>query len=113
MTATKKHKRFSVSLLCFLCFFVAGFCYAQSPTVTKVDPPSWWARHSINPVRLLVRGTNLRSARVTSTNPELRVSDVSANERGTYLFVNVEIGSSLRPGTYSLLVQNATGSTRI
>src|SRR6185369_13794446 len=98
MTATKKHKRFFVSLLCFLCFFVAGFCYAQSPTVTKVDPPSWWAKHTINPVRLLVRGTNLRGARVTAMNPELRASVVSVNESGTYLFVDVEISPSLRPG---------------
>ena len=89
MTATKKHKRFFVSLLCFLCFFVAGFCYAQSPTVTKVDPPSWWAKHTINPVRLLVRGTKLRGAHVTAMNPELRASVVSVNESGTYLFVDV------------------------
>jgi len=113
MTATKKHKRFSVSLLCFLCFFVAGFCYAQSPTVTKVDPPSWWAKHTINPVRLLVRGTNLRGARVTAMNPELRASVVSVNESGTYLFVDVEISPSLRPGKYPLLVESAGGSTMI
>ncbi len=116
MTATKKHKkhkRFSVSFLCFLCFFVAGFCYAQSPTVTKVDPPSWWAKHTINPVRLLVRGTNLRGARVTAMNPELRASVVSVNESGTYLFVDVEISPSLRPGKYPLLVEHASGSTMI
>jgi len=37
---------------------------AAQPTVTKVEPPSWWAGHSINPVRLLVRGTNLKGASV-------------------------------------------------
>ena len=32
---------------------------AGAPHVTKVEPPSWWPGHSINPVRLLVRGTSL------------------------------------------------------
>src|SRR5919206_1748487 len=113
MKATKKHKRPSLSVLCFLCFFVAGSAYSQTPTVTKVDPPSWWAKHTINPVRLLVRGTNLNGAKVRSLNPELRVSEVSVNEKGSYLFANVEISPSLRVGTYPLLVENARGSTMI
>jgi len=116
MTATKKHKKhkgFSLSLLCFLCLFVAGFCLAQSPTVSKVDPPSWWAKHTINPVRLLVRGENLRGARVRPLNPEMRASEVSVNEGGKYLFVDIEISPSLRPGAYPLLVESANGSTMI
>jgi len=107
----KKHKRCSLIFLCLLCFFVAT--YAQTPTVTKVDPPSWWARHTINPVRLLVRGTNLKGANVRSLNPELRVSEVSVNEKGSYLFANVEISPSLPAGKYPLLVENASGSTMI
>ena len=107
----KTHKNFLVLLLCFLCLFVAA--YGQAPSVTKVDPPSWWTKHSINPVRLLVRGTNLRGAKVTSMNPELRAANVSVNEHGTYLFVDVEISPSLRPGKYPLLVESATGSTMI
>lgn len=116
MKATKKHKihkRFSLS---FLCFFVTVFCsvtYAQTPVVTKVDPPSWWARHTINPVRLLVRGVGLRGARVRSLNSAMRASRVSVNEKGSYLFVDVEISPSLRPGKYPLLVENASGSTMI
>src|ERR1051325_11184705 len=116
MTATKKHKSFSLIILYLLCFFVAGSCsstYAQAPSVTKVDPPSWWARHPINPVRLLVRGTNLAGASVRSSNPQLRVSEVSVNAKGSYLFANVEISSSLPAGKYPLLVESASGSTTI
>src|ERR1043166_6386748 len=115
MKATKKHKRFALTLLCLLCFFVAVFCsiYAQAPSVTKVDPPSWWARHTINPVRLLVRGANLTGAKVRSLNPDLRVSEVSVNAKGSYLFVNVEISAPLPAGKYPLLVESASGSTMI
>jgi neopullulanase len=37
---------------------------AQAPTVEKVEPPNWWSGHSINPVRVLVRGRNLAGARM-------------------------------------------------
>jgi glycosidase len=112
--ATKKHKNhkwFSLKFLYLLCLLVVQSTYAQNPTVTKVDPPSWWARHTINPVRLLVRGTNLSGASVTSSNSEVRVSGVSVNDRGTYLFVDVEISPYLPPGTYPLIVATRTGST--
>jgi len=114
MAATKRHrshKMFLSILLCVLCFSVTGF--SQTPTVTKVDPPSWWAKHAITPVRLLVRGANLRGARVRPLNPELRTSEVTVNERGTYLFVDLEISPSLRPGMYPLLLESKSGSTMI
>src|SRR6185436_13158078 len=106
MTATKrhiKHKSFSSIVLCLLCLFVAD-SFGQAPSVTKVDPPSWWAKHTINPVRLLVHGANLRGAHVKAMNSEMRVSGVSVNERGTYLFMDVEISPSLDPGKYPLVV---------
>jgi neopullulanase len=112
----KRHKRSSLKSLCLLCFFVAvssSLTNAQTPAVTKVDPPSWWANHTINPVRLLVRGAGLRGARIRSLNPKLRASEVSVNERGTYLFVDIEISPSLSPGKYPLLLENAGGSTTI
>lgn len=88
--------------------------HAQAlPQITKVEPPSWWANHSINPVRLLVRGSNLGGARVRSMSPQLEVSDVRINSRGTYLFVNVKIGRNARPGDYRLQVETANGTATI
>jgi neopullulanase len=92
-------------LLCAAC--------VSAQTVTKVDPPSWWANHSINPVRLLVRGTNLSGARVSSASQALSVSNVSVNEKGTYLFADVMIGPSTRPGEYPLSVETANGRAAI
>jgi glycosidase len=101
-----------VSVFISLCSPAVVFAI-QGPSVTKVDPPSWWANHTINPVRLLVRGTNLNGARVSSDNPALRVSRVFVNQRGTYLFVDVDISRSARPGKYSLLVQTPSGRSNI
>jgi len=92
-------------LLCAAC--------VSAQTVIKVDPPSWWANHSINPVRLLVRGTNLTGARVSSANPALSVSNISVNEKGTYLFADLTITQSTRPGEYPLSVETANGRATI
>jgi hypothetical protein len=100
-------------MLIFWCSVFCSATNAQNPSVTKVDPPSWWAKHTIRPLRLLVRGTNLRGAHVRALNPEMLVSEVSVNERGTYVFADVEISPSLRPGKYPLLLETASGSTMI
>jgi neopullulanase len=85
----------------------------RSPTVLKVEPPSWWARHSINPVRLLVRGKNLNGARVRSSSGATQVSGVLVNRAGTYLFVTVRISLSARPGSYPLTLTTPHGNTTI
>ena len=60
-----------------------------------------------------MRGANLRGAHVKASNSEMHVSGVSVNERGTYLFMDVEISPSLDPGKYPLVVESASGSTMI
>ncbi|HEX6649039.1 MAG TPA: alpha-amylase family glycosyl hydrolase, partial [Pyrinomonadaceae bacterium] len=95
-------------------FLVLAFVSSVSAqTITKVDPPSWWANLTTNPVRLLVRGTNLSGASVSSSNAALRVSKVSVNEKGTYLFADVDISESTRPGDYQLDVATPNGRTTI
>lgn len=86
---------------------------AQAPEVTKVEPPSWWANHTINPVRLLIRGTNLTGARVQATRPQTLVSAVRVNPNGTYLFVDVRIKPSAMPGDYPLILETGRGRTKV
>jgi glycosidase len=84
-----------------------------APFVSKVEPHSWWAGHTINPVRLLVRGKNLAGARVVSTRPGTKASDIRVNRSGTYLFVNVTISQNALPGPYPLKLVTQNGSTPI
>ena len=85
----------------------------SAPSVSKVEPPSWWARHNINPVRLLVRGKNLGGARVRSASPAIQTSQVLVNKNATYLFVNVTISPTARPGLYPLTLTTPHGATTI
>ncbi len=110
MKAVLFHSLRRLSLLLSFIFVAASLCAAQGrPEVLKVDPPNWWAGHSINPVRLLIRGRGLEGARVeaisftpaTATGSRevgITTGLVRANERGTYLFLDVYVEPTARPG---------------
>jgi glycosidase len=83
------------------------------PVVSKVEPPSWWAGHTLNPVRLLVRGKNLRGASVEPGKSGFRLSETRFNEPGTYLWVNVDIDPTAQIGEHSLLVKTEAGEAKI
>ena len=86
--------------------------FAQSaPTVTKVDPPSWWANHTINPIRLLVRGKNLSGARVRSGNARLTVTN--PGQSANYLFLDLHISPGTQPGKYALLLETKAGTAEV
>jgi neopullulanase len=89
----------------------AAVCAAQGPpSVEKVEPPNWWAGHSINPVRVLVRGKNLSGARVETVGQGISAGLVRVNERGTYLFVDIFIEPTAKPGARRLRIRSAGGS---
>ncbi|HKP87302.1 MAG TPA: alpha-amylase family glycosyl hydrolase [Blastocatellia bacterium] len=97
-----------------LLLFVASTGAAEgAPEVLKVEPPNWWAAHTVNPVRLLVRGHNLSGARVTATRAEAQPSAAVVNPAGSYLFVSVAINPAARPGEYPLTLETASGKTSI
>ena len=100
-------------LVCLLASVVAGAEPQGPPSVAKVEPPSWWARHTINPVRLLVRGRNMQGARIRATRAGTTVSNVFVNEGGTYVFMDVNIQASAGPGSYPLVLETPQGKTTI
>ncbi|HYP52841.1 MAG TPA: alpha-amylase family glycosyl hydrolase, partial [Pyrinomonadaceae bacterium] len=101
--------RLSLVLLSLLSF--ASAASAQSPQVTKVEPPNWWAGHSINPVRVMLRGRNLAGARVEPVGAGLRTGLVRVNDSGTYLFVDVFVERDAAPGARRLRVTSSNGTT--
>lgn len=81
---------------------------AQSaPTIAKVEPPDWWVGHSVNPVRLLIRGTGLGGARLSCGALRCGVPTFSA--AGTYAFVDVTIPAGTAPGRFPLALSTAGG----
>jgi glycosidase len=86
---------------------------SSAPQIIKVEPPNWWANHSINPVRLLVRGANFQNAKVFSKTNLLKISNVKTNPRGDYLFFDVTIAKNAKPAKYDFEVSTANGRATI
>src|SRR5215208_8510951 len=99
-----------LSPLMFVCV-ASAVCAAQRlPSVAKVEPPDWWAIHSINPVRVMLRGQNLGGARVEAVGQGIRTGLVRVNEAGTYAFVDVFVDEDSKPGSRLQRVSTAVGT---
>ncbi len=107
----KPLKHIFLGTLIFL--FISSIVFAQAPSVEKVEPPNWWGNHTINPVRLLVRGGNFKNAKVKSQDKNLKVSNIRVNENGTYIFFDVEISKGAKVGKYQFEVSNSNGKSMI
>jgi len=83
---------------------------AQPPEVLKVEPPSWWANHSINPVRVMIRGRNLSGAQVEAVGLGIKTGLVRVNQMGTYVFVDVFIDTDAKPGVRTLKIKTPAGT---
>ncbi len=107
----KIQTKFFCILLIFLCSL--SVFSQNSPTITKVEPPNWWANHSINPVRVLVRGENFQNSSVKSLDKNLKISNVRINSRGDYVFFDVEIPQNFKSGKYNFEISNSSGKSII
>ncbi len=83
------------------------------PEVSKVEPPNWWVGHTVNPVRLLVRGNNLQGSSVVSADRSLKVSNIRVNTQGTYLFFDLTIPPKSKPRKVEFEVSNSGGKATI
>src|ERR1051325_8223367 len=79
-------------------------------TVSKVEPPNWWVRHTRNPIQLLLTGTELRDAAVSTAARGFRTQVRAVSSNGHYLFAYVTIESSVRAGKYRFDVKGPAGS---
>src|SRR5215212_1986801 len=110
MTQIMKNRSALIRLFCVHLWLTLTVA-AQAPEILRVDPPSWWSRSTVNPVRLMIHGRNLQGARVDVQG--LRIINIpKINERGTYIFVDVFIAPDAPAGERSLTVITPRGSAR-
>jgi glycosidase len=77
-------------------------CGTLPAAVQKVEPPSWWPGHSVNPVRILLTGTKLSGTRIVTGSTSLRAGPVRTTEDSRYAFFDLTITPGARPGSYTL-----------
>ena len=109
---TFKYSAMLFFLICVICVNLR-LAFGQAPEILKVDPPSWWSRSSVNPVRLMIQGRNLQDARVEVHGTGLRITNPpKINDRSTYIFVDLFIAPTAQSGYRALSVTTPRGSIR-
>jgi glycosidase len=90
-----------------------GEAAALPPEVGGVEPPGWWPGHSLDPLRLLVRGRNLGGAEVEAAGPGLEARPARVSEAGTYLFLDLHIDPAASPGPRRIRIRTAGGGVEV
>jgi glycosidase len=82
-----------------------------APKVDKVEPPNWWTPHTLNPVQVLLTGSDLGGAVVTTASKGFKIEVRKVSENGHYLFLYLDIGKDAQTGTHRFQVKSAGGAT--
>ena len=81
-----------------------------APQIGKVEPPSWWPRHSIATVRVLVRGRDLAGARIASAPGLSVVGEPRASASGTSILFDLAVDPAATPGPRRLRLTTPGGA---
>ncbi len=104
---------------------LASFCAAAPPPVARavardarpvvlqVEPPNWWLRHSLNPVRVMIHGRNLDGARVEVAGDGLTAGPAVVNETGHYVFVDLRVDEKAEAGSRTLRIVTTAGAAEV
>ena len=90
---------------------LSAACAAAAPRITKVEPPNWWTPHTLNPVQILLTGTELSGAVVSTAAKGFKIEVRQVSENGHYAFLYLDIGKDVRPGTHVFSVKTPSGTT--
>lgn len=99
------------ALSCFFLFFLTSV-QAQKPKLERMDPPNWWTNMQHDKVQILLYGSNLGGATVTTDHPSVKILKVNSVENPNYLFVDVEIPTNSRPGAVNFQVKTKGGKVK-
>ena len=111
---TKRTRTFLVAF-CVISWIILGTTLSSAqaqPAVSRVEPPSWWTQSTLNPVRLLISGKNLKGARVQLSGRGVQpASAPSVNPSGTHLFIDLAIAANAAAGKRTLRITTPQGAT--
>ncbi len=89
--------------------FIAFNSFAQE---VSIYPSNWWVGMKMNKVQLMVHGNDIAAANaITFSNPAIQLVKINRVENKNYLFLDITISPSAKPGGAKVLFKKADGST--
>ncbi len=71
----------------------------------RVEPPFWWIGMKDPIVQVLIHDTNISNAKVSIDYPGVQLKDIHRVENPNYLFIDLEIQSYAKAGTFEITLQ--------
>src|ERR1700742_2943037 len=87
--------------------WVCGNAFAQLPALERVEPMNWWVGMKNPKLQLLVHGNKIAERSVKMSYPGVTLVQVHKVENPNYLFLDLNISSATRPGTFLLTFTKA------
>lgn len=89
-------------LLTLLLVIQAEVTLAQLPAVERIEPLNWWVGFKDQSLQLMVRGNQIETRSITLNYPGVKLVSVQKVENPNYLFVNLQISSTTKSGTFPI-----------
>ena len=105
--------RRSLFLVPLLALLFAASAFSAPPQIHKIDPPDWFTDLRLNPVLLLVEGTDLQGVTVAVDDPRLSTAALQVSADGRYLFAELNLPPGTAPGIYPLVFRKDGEETRV
>ncbi len=83
-------------ILFLLLIFTNLALYSQ---IERVEPPNWWVDMNNPELQLMVHGNDISSAKVKLDYPGVELISLDVTGNPNYLFLNLELDKSTKPGT--------------
>ena len=93
----------------FWMIFASAACWAQAPSIVKIDPPGWFT--GLPDPMLLVRGEGLNHASFTLSGDGVTLDRTQASENGHWAFLWLKTGEAA-PQTLWITATNEQGTAR-
>ncbi len=91
-----------MSLKNFLTIVMLAFLLNAEGQEIKVYPTHWWTGMQAKQLQLMVHNTGNISAGIKINYPGIRVVKVSQPENKNYVFIDLEIASTTKPGSFEI-----------
>lgn len=94
--------KFSACRILLLIVLSAVKMYAQDVTVSRVEPPFWWAGMNDEKVQLMVYGEGIGSCTASIDYQGVALAGVHTAENKNFLFLDLIVSGAAKPGSFDI-----------
>ncbi|HEY0065714.1 MAG TPA: glycoside hydrolase family 13 protein [Flavisolibacter sp.] len=97
----------------FLFLFLSFPAFADEYKLDAVYPTHWWAGMKDPKLQLILHGANIQENSFSLSYPGVKLVKVHKPENKNYVFIDLLISASAKPGTMKIVMKNPDGAGNI